>query len=364
MNNQTIFFENLLRPYGKTNVKLILVTHLLPDRPNFLKGLSKIVDVALIIPKPKTINQTVLKKIKKYPVNEISRDKLNQKGVAVDIITKYVGSSKFVISDIGGYFAESIKDIKDHFRERFLGVIEDTENGIQRYEKIKDLPCPVLSVARSPLKRPEDTLIAYSTVYAAERILRENNEIISGKNATVLGYGKIGSVIAEDLSRRQARVKVYDSDPMKMVRALSEGYNIKGRENSLKTADLIFAVTGNQCLSEEDLMNMKGITYIFSITSSDDEFNFGKLSKFKKKTNSHGIELTNQDAQIHLVNKGNAANFLYGGVVGEFIYLVQAEIVFSILNLIEQKFDNKISEIDIQTRKNIASIWLKFFNNS
>ena len=362
MDRSISFFNEITKNFRKDKVKLILVTHLLTDRPPFIESLSKIMDVALIIPKPKTINKSVLINLKKYNFVNTTREKLNQKDYAIQLIKKYVGKNKFIISDIGGYFAESLCKIKENFGEQLLGVVEDTENGFRRYSKIKNIPCPIYSVARSPLKLPEDTLVAYSTTYSAERILRDYNEVLGGKKALIIGFGKIGSRIAKDLSRKQTIVKVWDTNPIKLVYALSEGFEICNKNNYLKNIDLIFAATGNKCLDEKKLNKLKGKTYLFSITSSDDEFKFDNFSSFNKKFFPNDLVLTNKNSEIHLVNKGNAVNFLHNAVVGDFIRLVQSEIFLDIIELINGKNKKEFLELQEEKRENISRLWLKHFS--
>jgi adenosylhomocysteinase len=364
MGKANIFFNNLLESVGKKEVKLILVTHLLPDRPPFLEALSKVFDVALIIPKAKTIDEETYQETKKkYNILKLDREKLNNPKFAKSMISKYTKGKPFIISDIGGYFSKVLPELKKEFQDNFLGVIEDTENGHQKYEKLGRLDCPVFSVARSPLKYPEDILVAYSTVYSAERVLRERNEVLSGKKAVIYGYGKIGQFIARDLARKQVKVKIFDIDPIKMVHAYSEGYEIVDSTNALKDVDLVFCVTGNRCLDQKDLLKLEGSSYIFSITSSDDELNLGDLGNFeKRKFKPVGITLSSGGNEIHLVNNGNAANFLHGAVVGNFIYLVQAEIIIAAIKMIEKKYSNEHHEIDLTDRREITNKWLEVFS--
>lgn len=364
MNNSIYFFNDIIKNYKKKNIKLILVTHLLIDRPEFIRSLSKIIDLALIIPKPKTINKSILEEIKGYDYNivETTRENLNNKNNSIQLLKKYVGKKKFIISDIGGYFAHNLVFLKEYFGEQLLGVVEDTENGFKRYSKIKKIPCPIYSVARSPLKLPEDTLVAYSTVYSAERILRNHNEVLDGKKALVIGFGKIGSRIAKDLSRKQVIVKVWDSNPTNLVHALSEGFIICNKINYLKNIDLIFAVTGSRCLDENELNKIRGKVYIFSITSSDDEFNFNNFNLFKKRLLSYNLILSNKNSEIILANKGNAINFLHNAVVGNFIRLVQAEIILSIIKLTEETDKPNLLELSDLKRKYISKTWLKWFS--
>lgn len=56
---------------------------------------------------------------------------------------------------MGGYFAPALGALCAALPGRIAGVVEDTENGLRRYEALSELPCAVYSVARSPRKEPE-----------------------------------------------------------------------------------------------------------------------------------------------------------------------------------------------------------------
>ncbi len=344
------------------NIDIILVTHLLPDRPAFLKALSKIGKVVAIIPKPKSINKETLHIIKKrYPIINFTREDMNNSKKIIRFIKK-VTKRKFIILDIGGYFSYTFNDIAKHFGDKFIGVVEDTENGVQKYESLKELKKPIFSVARSPLKYAEDILVAYSTVYSADTILRERNEIVGGKKAGVIGFGKIGQHIARELEAKRARVQVYDKDQVKLVQAAAEGFDIENKKRLLNNSQLIFCVTGKQALNNKDLEKLRGEKYIFSITSSDDEFNFNNnFRKHKIELNSFGTTLVNSRNKIHLVNNGNAVNFLHDAVIGNFIYLVQAEIITCALKLLAKEYSNKIHELESKDWQKIGANWIKVF---
>ena len=308
MNNHERFFKEISQKFQyKSKIKLILVTHLLPDRPIFLKYLSKTIDVVAIIPKLKSINKEVKNSLDdEYNIIKIHKSKFKNSKFVLELIKKVAKNDKFIISDIGGYFSNSIKDISKEFGENFLGIIEDTENGFQKYLKHENsLPCPIFSVARSSLKYPEDILIGYSTVFSAESVLRQRNEILTGKQATVIGYGKIGEHVVRDLIAKKAIVSVYDVSKIRMTHALAEGHQIISKQKALKNSDVIFSVTGNKSLSLLDFKKIKGECYIFSITSSDDEFYLEKNFKgFKKeKFSPVGVTLINDDNKIEGLKK-------------------------------------------------------------
>lgn len=101
-----------------------------------------------------------------------------------------------------------------------VGIVEDTENGYQKYQsKIQTARdarrlCPIVSVARSSLKLPEDFLVGQAIVFSAESVLREQKQVLAGKQAMVIGYGKIGSSIATTLPAKGVRVAIAEADPI------------------------------------------------------------------------------------------------------------------------------------------------------
>jgi len=145
-----------------------------------------------------------------------------------------------------------------------------------------------------------------------------------GKKISVIGYGKIGQHVVRDLVAKKSIVYVYDKNPKKLIHALAEGYNIINKKYLLVKSDIIFCITGNKSLNEKDIKSIRKECYIFSITSSDDEFDFSKgLKDFSKSYfEPIGVSLIKNNIKIHLVNYGNSINFLHKAVIGNFIYLV------------------------------------------
>lgn len=99
-------------------------------------------------------------------------------------------------------------------------MVEDTENGHRRYAELDKLPCPVISVSRSPLKEPEDFLVGQSVAFSTEALMRSRGDILHGRTALVIGFGKLGSSIARLLHVKGVQVTVYDIDPVRRTQAL------------------------------------------------------------------------------------------------------------------------------------------------
>lgn len=138
---------------------------------------------------------------------------------------------------MGGYFAPYVNEIRQTYGPRFLGVVEDTENGLQRYLS-EGIECPIFSVARSPLKRPENVMVGAALVQGAEKVLRKRGRELSDMRCALFGFGKIGEEVAYLLARRRLSFVVYDHDPVRMLHARSLGYDIAPRGKCISEADL------------------------------------------------------------------------------------------------------------------------------
>ena len=386
------YFNKISKKTGHfQDLFIVLVTHIVQDREYLIKALTNVAEVGMIIPKPKSIQKNELRELEKnyffyknYCKKKCKKDCLdhiidrdyldNNPTKVIDTIEEKANGKDIIILDIGGYFVNIHNEIKDHFKERFIGIIEDTENGHQKYEKkIESSKTKIYSVARSPLKIPEDYLVGLSICFSAEAVMREENEILTGKIILVIGYGKIGSSIARHLSGKNNIVYIHDTDYLKLVEASSHGFPILTKDSSLRKADVVFCATGNNALETKDAKYFKENAMIFTSTSSDDELNFSaNLSeyRFMKPVGKSGHLVCysfEESKSFILCNKGEAVNFLHGASVGNYIYLVQSEIVYGIKVLMENSHDfieNTINEIDINDQRDIAQIWVESFLNT
>jgi S-adenosylhomocysteine hydrolase len=187
--------------------------------------------------------------------------------------------------DVGGYFAPALPDLHGRFTGRIAGVIEDTEHGRRCYADLDKLPCPVISVARSPLKEPEDYLVGQSVVFSTEALLRGRGDILHGRPALVIGFGKLGSSIARLLHAKGVHVTVYDTDPVRRTQALSQGFAVAGeRESALTGAGVVLCATGAVSLRGEDFPHLCNGAYVATVTSSDDELDLPGLPDIYTRT--------------------------------------------------------------------------------
>ena len=357
------FFEEI-RSEARPDLKLVVVSHLLGTVPGYLKALSDLAEVAMLLPKPRSINPDVLACLQPhYNVTIKTRQQLSSPEVLAAIINDVAPEGELILVDIGGYFASALPQLCGRLKARLLGIVEVTENGHQRYAALPELPVPVVSLARSPLKGPEDYLTGQSIVYSAEALMRECHHIMNGGHAVVFGYGKIGSSIAKALHAKNVNTKVVELNPVRAIEAMSRGFELIDKEAALQSSDVIFCATGNQSLANHDFARIKNGAFIFSVTSSDDELDLSKAEQnfVIKPVTDHIARYERLGQYFYLANSGNAINFIHNAEVGPYIYLVQGEVIRAIEYVSGGQNLSGLSELPETIRLDLARHWLGVF---
>lgn len=363
------FFHLITSSMPSSAVQVVLVAHALPSQVWFVDALQKLWKVAAVLPKPKSADEGILHMLQSaYRCEDLNRSAFNNADVVLEKIEEWAAGQSVALLDVGGYFAPTLAELCARFSGQIVGVVEDTENGLRRYEQIGAPPCPIYSVARSPLKQAEDTLVGESIVFSAEALLRAAGVVLPGRRACVLGFGKIGASIARTLRARNVHTTVIDTDPVRLVHASAGGFAVASTAAAaLPKAQLVFSATGNRAMSATELALVRDGAYIVSATSRDDEFGFGLdaiEAQFRREVVAPQITHYSRDGRhFHLVNEGNAVNFLHGSEVGPSIHLVQAEILTALEHLTSQPLAPGLYDVTAEIRSEIARKWLEVFHS-
>ena len=357
------FYSEVTQGISRKRVSVIAVAHIIPDVVDYLMSLNRLFDLRGVIAKPKSINEQILQKLTDggIPIVKVSKDSIELEKYIEEQIKST--SLPVVLMDIGGWFAPLIERLSSKYKDKLIGVVEDTENGHQKYSKLSNLPIPVFSVARSPLKDFEDFLIGKSIAYSADAILRKQGQLIEYLTCSVIGYGKIGKSIAQQLASRGLQPSVFDKNPIRRLEAYNRVFNVASWSEILSTSDIIFSATGGQATSLIDFKLLKSGCYIFSVTSSDDEFDFSFLKReYRIERIDDFIEkCIGPTNYFYLVCNGNAVNFVHGACVGDFIQLVRSEMLCAASFLVDCKYNPEIISMDESMRASIANTWLRTF---
>ncbi|MGF7501279.1 NAD(P)-dependent oxidoreductase [Staphylococcus ureilyticus] len=367
------FFEKIFSPHHyKNKQKIIIVEHCVTNTLDFIKFLSRYYEV-YFIPKPNSIDKDIMNILEDYVTFLfINKEQLKSKKELINLIEEYVGKSKFYIIDIGGYFSWNYKVINEYYSNQILSIIEDTENGLQKYEKeIKKLKennlvqnVPVCTVARSILKIEEDFLVGNEVAIKSEVFLSEFGTNLIGKKVLVIGFGKIGSSLSQSLKHRGAIVYVLDKQAVRQAFAISQGYLYDDFDNLLNNLDIIYIANGEKSIDIDSLdRKCSGKLYIFSVTSVDDTF-----SNVEYLKNALEIEgqvpyyslNTKLEGSIIVANKGNAINFTYtNSTLASFVQMTQGEMLLLLNDKVKTITNSGITELKKADQESIAKIWLE-----
>jgi adenosylhomocysteinase len=343
----------------------LIITHLLTERPAFLRAMARTTDVAAVLPKPKSVSQQTLTDISStYTVRTLTRDLFADPSTALAFLEDHAPDRTVILLDVGGYYAPSLDILTEKFSGHIAGVIEDTENGHQRYEALGQLPCPVFSVARSPLKHCEDHLVGRSIVFSTDALIRSRGDLLTGRDSCVIGYGKIGRSIAHALRAYDVRVTVFDIDPVRRIQARAEGFRTpSSRTDALRDAACVLCATGNIALGDADFEALSNGAYVASATSAEDELDLAALHSTYRRTlvTDHLTRYETTSHYFYVLADGNAVNFLHGAVVGTYIHLVQAEILAATSLLTGGGYSPRLHEVPYDARQTIARTWLDHF---
>jgi len=341
-------------------ISIVVVSHLIDTGIPYIRTIDNFFDLQAIIPKQKSINNDLINYFPKEKVLNIDREEINNSPEKIEkILDNRPKGNKIVLLDIGVYFSHIGNRLKERYGDYFLGIIEDTENGYQKYLK-QSLTYPLVSVARSSLKENEDYLVGQAVVFSAEYLLREQGILMNSKNVGIIGIGKIGNGILSSLKSKTSQVSIFDINPVSLVIAHSRGAKVDHKLNVIKSADILFLATGNLSLKEEDYRYIKNGCFLFSVTSSDDEIDISWLeNKYKVELVSKYIKKYEKNGHYFFIaNNGNAVNFIHGAVVDDFILLVQKEMIDTIVELNQNELKNEIYEGFDSIKERIADSWL------
>lgn len=361
------FFDRINETLGQSSAHLLLVTHCLADRPEFIDAVSRLVSSVKIVAIPYSIHEPTIKALSlRYSVSTPSMVELHDVEFLRDLLECLPNDGPIVIAEIGGYFAPLIANMPEGLQHRVLGVIEDTEAGHRRYLAVRDsLRCAVVSVARSPLKEPEDSLVGASCVFSVERIVRDLGTVLDAQQCLVIGYGKVGRGLANHLRDRRLPVSVYDSDPVRRVCALSEGFLVPHRNASITGADIIFGATGNLSMNGNDVSLIRDGALLVSCSSRTQEFDLLSLrAAVKSEVGSSVFEkLSNESKTFYIASGGYPINFRDGAVIGPALSLVQAEILAGISMMANGPPAPGIHSVPTSVQQMIAEQWLAEFTH-
>ncbi|MCD8321410.1 MAG: adenosylhomocysteinase [Oscillospiraceae bacterium] len=162
-------------------------------------------------------------------------------------IDKVLAVGPNIIIDDGG---DLVHRIHEKFPELLPGVIgscEETTTGIIRLKqmaKAGTLRFPAVMVNEADCKHLFDN--RYGTGQSVwDGIMRTTNLIVAGKDVVVAGYGWCGKGVAMRANGLGARVIVTETDPIRAIEAVMDGYRVMPMAQAAALGDIFCTVTGD-----------------------------------------------------------------------------------------------------------------------
>ncbi len=262
----------------------VILQHVLPTTVAYVEQVHRVYPVDLVIAicysaDPATVAALRAKGFDVYVPRDIDFMLNDLWRVVADHVAAV--THPVMIQEVGGYFAEWTHELGK--LANFRGVVEDTKNGLWRYQaaaRAKPLGVPVLSMADTALKRVEDSLIGDANVYSLEKVLRtQMASMVDGLRCGVVGWGNIGKSAATALRGRNAVVAIYDIDPVVTMLAYGRGFFPMPLAQLLRESDVVMGCSGRRSIRVADLPDFKDGLVLCSASSKDVEIDLVGLAQ-------------------------------------------------------------------------------------
>ncbi|MCA1837800.1 MAG: adenosylhomocysteinase, partial [Actinobacteria bacterium] len=163
-----------------------------------------------------------------------------------------------------------------------VGASEETTTGILKLKAMEEegvLSFPVLAANDARMKHLFDN--RYGTGHSSlVALLSNTNLFISGKAVVVMGFGWVSRGLAKYADGLGARVIVCEPDPIKLLEAYAEGYEVMNSLQAADIGDVFLTGTGNlKVLAREHFERMKDGVLLANAGHYDHEFDLAALKK-------------------------------------------------------------------------------------
>ncbi len=196
-----------------------------------------------------------------------------------------------------------------------IGASEETTTGILKLKAMdaeEVLPFPVLAANDARMKHLFDN--RYGTGHSSiVALLSNTNLFISGKAVVVMGFGWVSRGLAKYAAGMGARVIVCEPDPVKLLEAYAEGYEVMNSLDAAGVGDVFLTGTGNiHVLRREHLERMKDGVLLANAGHYDHEFDLAALREMavaEREARRNVTEYELEDGRrFHVLARGRLVN--------------------------------------------------------
>ncbi|HEU5063758.1 MAG TPA: NAD(P)-dependent oxidoreductase [Solirubrobacterales bacterium] len=340
----------------------VVITHILDTALPFIEAISRAVDLVAVIGIPYSTMPTARRQLEAAGHRVvIPPDIESLPALAREEIERAsaLREEPVIVQEIGGYCAPFAEELWE--AGLIAGIVEDTKQGHWRYAERGNLPCPVLSIAESPLKALEDQQVGRSISHALETILRRQfHRLLTETKVGILGYGGIGEATAVALSSLGARVAVFDQCGIRMAKAALDGFGETSREELIRKSDVVLGVSGHRSIEGKDLELLRPGTILASGSSKQVEIDLGALNLMAVEKSEPGLVqhfTLSEGKQVFLLNEGMPINFLEQSILGRVLDLVYTELFLCMREIALGNVGPGLQSLDIDQHRMAAQKW-------
>ena len=203
----------------------------------------------------------------------------------------------------------------------------------------------------------QENVVEILRKYWGDKPLREHK-------ALVIGYGTIGSRLAEALFSKGISVAVFDSDEMKQMEAdMSKHFQVLTNLNDLSSFTVIIGTSGETSLKGPEFWGLSHNVILISGSSEKVEFDLEALRAGAKKVEIEDIFtkyiLVKDNKVVRVVLDGEPVNFaLSEGISNAVIDPVYAEMFLGALQLVTGSgLENGVLELPKDTEARIYELY-------
>jgi adenosylhomocysteinase len=252
-----------------------------------------------------------------------------------------------------------LKDVK--------GVSEETTTGVHRlYDMMKagKLKIPAINVNDSVTKSKFDNLYGCRESLV-DGIKRATDVMMAGKVAVVAGFGDVGKGSAASLRSQGARVMVTEIDPICILQAAMEGYQVTTMDDAAALGDIFVTATGNvDVITLDHMRQMKDRAIVCNIGHFDSEIQIDSLRNYQwEEVKPQVDEVIFPDGKrLIVLAKGRLVNLGCG--TGHPSFVMSASFTNQVLAQLELwtntgKYENKVYVLPKHLDEKVAALHLE-----
>ena len=199
-----------------------------------------------------------------------------------DYLLKTIDTAPELVIDDGAELVSRMILQRPHLLDGVTGASEETTTGILKLKAMdaeEALTFPVLAANDARMKHLFDN--RYGTGHSSiVSLLSNTNLFLSGKTVVVMGFGWVGRGLAKYARGMGARVIVCEPEPVKLLEAYAEGYEVMNSLAAAEIGEIFLTGTGNlKVLGREHFARMRDGVILANAGHYDHEFDLAALAE-------------------------------------------------------------------------------------